>query len=103
MADHSHTDEAKDVYEGMVGMFVILAPGKATSALRPVDVKKEFFIFMQVFDEGFTHSFDYNFATYANSTASSDPDDFNEANHKYSINGYSAYMKRKKKSGGGKK
>lgn len=90
---HSHTDEIRDTYSGLIGAMIITRKGMAKEDGSPKDVDREFVTMFQVFDENKSQFIDYNIQHFATDPASVDPesDDFIESNLMHSINGY-AFM-----------
>ena len=54
---HSHVDEVMDTSSGLVGPIIITARGASTSSaeLRPLDVSREFVLFLSVINENDSH------------------------------------------------
>jgi len=87
---HSHTDEVKDTYTGLMGPLVITAAGKARSDGSPADIDLSLYTMFLVSDENQSHYLQRNIDTYAGDPGSVDPEDeeFVESNLMHSINGY---------------
>lgn len=87
---HSHTDEIRDTYSGLVGAMIITRKGMAKADGSPKDVDREFITMFQVFDENKSQFIDYNIKKFAGDPASVnvDDEDFGESNLMHSINGY---------------
>lgn len=84
---HSHTDEAPDVYSGLIGPMEITARGKARPDGSPHDVDREFFSLFMVMDENQSHYLEAERTKLASPPAADDAD-FQESNKMHSINGY---------------
>lgn len=86
---HSHVDEAKDTYAGLMGPMEITARGMAKPNGSPKDVDREFFVLYAVMNESDSHYIDDEVA--ALSAPPADPaadDEFIESNLMHSVNGY---------------
>lgn len=84
---HSHADEVRDPYSGLMGPMVVTAAGKARADGSPQDVDREIFALYEVTDENKTH---YSEAerTKLPQPPAADDEKFTESNKMHSINGY---------------
>ena len=87
---HSHVDEVRDVYAGLMGPIIVTARNKAREDGSPVDIDREFITMFEVVDENNSHFIDDNIATYAFKPNQVRPEaeEFVESNLKHAINGY---------------
>jgi FtsP/CotA-like multicopper oxidase with cupredoxin domain len=85
---HSHTDEVRDTYAGLMGPMVITAPGKARDDGSPVDVDREEFTLFSVMNENKSWYIDQELKSLAKPPADPTNEDFNESNLMHSVNGY---------------
>jgi FtsP/CotA-like multicopper oxidase with cupredoxin domain len=87
---HSHSDEAADVYAGLMGVIIVTRKGMARADGTPKDVDREFAVNYEVDDENSSLWIDRNIATFAGKPKSvvQDDDGFIESNLMHSINGY---------------
>ena len=86
---HSHTDEVRDTYSGLMGPMVITARGRARPDGSPVDVDHEVFELFSVMNENNSFYVDREIAKLPNPPSDpADDDEFNESNLMHSINGY---------------
>lgn len=86
---HSHVDETRDTYTGLVGPIIVAAPGTLDPDGRPKDVDREFVTLFMVNNENASWLIDRNIATYAGRPRSVDPadPDFEESNLMHGISG----------------
>jgi FtsP/CotA-like multicopper oxidase with cupredoxin domain len=84
---HSHVDEVRDTYSGLMGPMVITAKGLAKADGSPKDVDQEVFALFSVMDENKSFYLDQELKSLAKPPAPDDGD-FNESNLMHSINGY---------------
>lgn len=84
---HSHVDEVRDTYSGLMGPMVITAKGLAKADGSPKDVDQEVFALFSVMDENKSFYLDQELKSLAKPPARDDGD-FNESNLMHSINGY---------------
>lgn len=70
---HSHTDEAKDVYSGLIGAMIITRRGMARPDGGPRDVDREFVTLFGSFNENHTHFTAENLKRYTGDTATKGP------------------------------
>jgi manganese oxidase len=84
---HVHTENDKDLYEGLIGPLVIYRDGELGNNNRPTSVLNEKFAFFMVWDENNSRYIDKNIETYTDGTPDADPAEFEESNLKHSING----------------
>lgn len=86
---HSHVDETRDTYSGLIGPIIVMSPGTSNPDGRPRDVDREFVTLFMVGDENKSFYIDHNIGAYAWDPASVDPDDpdFYESNLMHGING----------------
>jgi hephaestin len=87
---HSHTDEVRDSYAGLIGPMIVTARGKARADGSPIDVDRELITMFFVSDENQSPYLAQNIAKYPTDPGSVNPDDegFVESNLMHSINGY---------------
>jgi manganese oxidase len=87
---HSHSDEAADVYAGLMGVIIVTRKGMARADGTPKDVDREFVVNYEVDDENSSLWIDRNIAAFAGKPKSvvKDDEDFGESNLMHSINGY---------------
>lgn len=85
---HSHTDEVRDAYSGLIGPMAITARGKARPDGSPTDVDREIFALFMVMDESQSYYLEAGRTKLVNAPAADDAD-FQESNKMHSINGYS--------------
>jgi FtsP/CotA-like multicopper oxidase with cupredoxin domain len=91
---HSHTDEVKDTYSGLIGALIITARGQAKADGSPKDVDRELVTLFQVFDENNTHYLEQNIERFASDPkealkeAEEGDEGFGESNLMHGINGY---------------
>ena len=87
---HSHSDEAADVYAGLMGAMVVTRRGMARPDGSAKDVDREVFMNYEVEDENGSVWRDWNIAHRTDDPTSVDPDDedFGESNLMHGINGY---------------
>jgi manganese oxidase len=87
---HSHVDETRDTYTGLIGPIIVMAPGTGRPDGRPRGVDREFVTLFMIYDENKSWYIDQNIAQYAEDPASVDPEDedFYESNLMHGINGY---------------
>ena len=85
---HSHTDEIRDTYSGLMGPIEITARGRAKADGSPVDVDREVFDLFSVMNENNTHYIDQEMRALPSPPADPDSDEFTESNLMHSINGY---------------
>jgi FtsP/CotA-like multicopper oxidase with cupredoxin domain len=87
---HSHTDEVKDSYSGLIGPLIITARGKAKPDGSPKDIDREFVTMFEVSDENNSWYLDENIERYIDQPEQVDRDDeeFHESNLMHAINGY---------------
>jgi hephaestin len=87
---HSHADEVRDDYAGLVGPMVITAADAAGEDGTPTDVDREFFVQFKVSDENASPYLKRNIDRFAGDPGSVDPadEDFSESNLMHSVNGY---------------
>jgi manganese oxidase len=84
---HSHTDEAPDVFSGLMGPMEITARGKARPDGSPDDIDREIFAVFTVDDENQSHYLEAERSKLATPPAADDAR-FQESNKMHSINGY---------------
>lgn len=86
---HSHTDEIKDTYSGLIGPIIVTAKGQARSDGSPKDVDREFVNVFHIYNENESWYLSDNMNK-ATNPGSIDPEDdgFKESNLMHSINGY---------------
>jgi FtsP/CotA-like multicopper oxidase with cupredoxin domain len=86
---HSHVDETRDTYTGLVGPIIVMAPGTGRPTGRPSDVDREFITLFMVGDENKSWLIDRNIATYTGRPRHVDPEDpdFYESNLMHGISG----------------
>lgn len=70
---HSHTDELKDVYSGLIGAIIVTRRGMARADGSPKDVDREFVTMFGSFEENDTHFTAENLKRYTGDTASTGP------------------------------
>jgi manganese oxidase len=88
---HSHTDEIRDVYAGLMGSIVVTAKGMAREDGSPKDVDRELFVNFEVSDENNSIWTELNIDTKTEPgavEAEDDPDAFGESNLMHSMNGF---------------
>jgi FtsP/CotA-like multicopper oxidase with cupredoxin domain len=87
---HSHTDEVKDSYSGLIGPLIITARGQAKPDGSPKDIDREFVTMFEVSDENNSWYLDENIERYTDQPEPVDRDDeeFHESNLMHAINGY---------------
>lgn len=93
---HSHTDEVRDTYAGLIGPIIITRRGMAKADGSPKDVDREFVTLFQVFDENNSQYIHYNIEHFTKDHGPKGPDhkemeddeEFHESNLMHSINGY---------------
>jgi hephaestin len=87
---HSHSNEAADVYSGLMGAIVITRKGMARADGTPKDVDREFVVNYEVDNENASLYLERNIATFAGKpkTVNKEDGDFQESNLMHSINGY---------------
>lgn len=100
---HSHTDETKDTYTGLIGPMVISAKGTTQADGTPQGVDREFVMLFTVSDENKSWYLEHNIKTYTNLLNPSEvarrsdggePEEFKEdeefieSNLMHSVNGY---------------
>lgn len=87
---HSHTDETRDTYTGLIGPIIVMAPGTGRPDGRPRGVDREFITLFVVYDENKSWYLERNITEYTGEPGSVDPDDedFIESNLMHGINGY---------------
>jgi FtsP/CotA-like multicopper oxidase with cupredoxin domain len=84
---HSHTDEVRDAFSGLMGPMEVTARGKARPDGSPDDVDREIFALFMVIDENSTHYLEAERTKLATAPAADD-EKFQESNKMHSINGY---------------
>lgn len=86
---HSHTDEIRDTYSGLIGPLIVTARGKAREDGSPKDVDREFINVFHIYDENESWHIAANMNK-ATNPGSIDTEDegFVESNLMHSINGY---------------
>jgi FtsP/CotA-like multicopper oxidase with cupredoxin domain len=87
---HSHTDETRDTYTGLIGPIIVMAPGAGRPDGRPRGVDREFITLFVVYDENKSWYLERNIEEYAEEPETVDPEDegFIESNLMHGINGY---------------
>jgi hypothetical protein len=87
---HSHTDEVRDSYSGLIGPLIISARGQAKPDGSPKDIDREFVTMFEVSDENNSWYLDENIKRYPGKPARIDKDDeeFHESNLMHAINGF---------------
>ena len=70
---HSHTQELRDVYSGLIGPIIVTRRGMARAHGSPKDVDREFVLMFASFDENTTHFTKQNLARYTGDTAAAGP------------------------------
>jgi manganese oxidase len=87
---HSHVDEVRDVYAGLMGPIIISDRKTALSDGSSSAYDREFITDFEIFDENNSPYIDYNIAHFTDKPNQVDPEDeeFVESNLKHSINGY---------------
>jgi manganese oxidase len=88
---HSHTDEIRDIYAGLMGSIVVTAKGMAREDGSPKDVDRELFVNFEVSDENNSIWTELNIDTKTEPgavEAEDDPDAFGESNLMHSMNGF---------------
>jgi manganese oxidase len=84
---HVHTENDRDLYEGLVGPLVIYKEGELDNNNKPTSILTEKFAFFMVWDENASRYLEQNIATYTDGTPDAAPEDFEESNLKHAING----------------
>jgi manganese oxidase len=82
---HSHTDEVRDTYAGLIGPVVVTRQGQAKADGSPKDVDREFFTLFQVFNENNSPYFEQNLKRIKKPKLD---DEFAESNLMHAINGF---------------
>ncbi|MGH7696035.1 MAG: multicopper oxidase domain-containing protein [Gemmatimonadaceae bacterium] len=87
---HSHVDEVRDVYAGLMGPIIITARNAARPDGSSNEFDREFITNFEVVDENASHYIDYNIEHFTDKPQKVDPEDedFIESNLKHAINGY---------------
>jgi len=94
---HSHVNEMTDTNAGLFGPIVITRKGYAKPDGSPIDVDREFFTSLTVYDENSSPYLEWNKQHFLNESADSghsghDTEDsastFEDSNLKYAVNGY---------------
>jgi manganese oxidase len=87
---HSHVDEVKDVYSGLMGPMIISERKTARDDGSSSSYDREFITNFEVVDENNSHYIDFNIERFTGHPELVDPedDDFIESNLKHAINGY---------------
>jgi FtsP/CotA-like multicopper oxidase with cupredoxin domain len=87
---HSHTDEVKDSYSGLIGPLIVTARGQAKPDGSPKDIDREFVTLFEVSDENNSWYLDTNIKRRTGKPNKVDKDDeeFHESNLMHAINGY---------------
>jgi FtsP/CotA-like multicopper oxidase with cupredoxin domain len=87
---HGHVDEPADTNAGLVGPIVITRQASARPDASPVDVDREFVIYMSVVDENASPYLAENVRRFAGRPATVKPDDedFIESNLMHAVNGF---------------
>lgn len=86
---HSHTDEVRDTYSGLMGPMVITAKGHARADGSPADVDREEFALFSVMDENKSYYIDQEEKALPQPPAhSEDDEEFEESNLMHSVDGY---------------
>jgi FtsP/CotA-like multicopper oxidase with cupredoxin domain len=85
---HSHSDEVRDTYSGLMGPMVVTAAGKARDDGSPTDVDREVFALFSVMDENQSIYIDREIDRLSEPDGLVDDEDFGESNLMHSVNGY---------------
>ncbi|XP_063775333.1 ceruloplasmin-like [Pseudophryne corroboree] len=87
---HSHIDEARDVYSGLIGGMIICKKGEKSIHSDKSGEYKEFMLMFSVVNENLSWYLNDNINTYCTDPASVniEDEDFQESNQMHSINGY---------------
>ena len=83
---HSHTDEVRDTYAGLIGPLVVTKQGEAKEDGSPKDVDREFFTVFQVFDENNSLYLEQNLKRLKKPDINDE--EFAESNLMHSVNGF---------------
>jgi len=86
---HSYVNEVMDIYSGLIGPMIIYKPGMLGANGLPVEIDREFVLYLLVGDENQSHYLDYNIQTFCYQPNTVDPedDDFLESNLMHGMNG----------------
>jgi manganese oxidase len=87
---HSHADEIGDTNAGLIGVFLIYAPGTLDSNGVPKNIDREMIVLFKIYNENSSPYLDHNVKTYPSKPKTVDihDEDFEESNLKHSMNGY---------------
>jgi FtsP/CotA-like multicopper oxidase with cupredoxin domain len=85
---HSHVNmDESDVEAGLVGPIIVTRRDQATEDAKPKDVDREFVTLFMIFDESQSPYLKENISNLLPGFCDPSPKDFEESNHKHSING----------------